>query len=157
MASKNGKTALIIAEIKQSTSPMITSQVEKTTKGRRIKRQGKFSTEHTMTPNKKISFLKVDCGIIDFEDDYQKDSFIRTAKNFMIETLNPSTTEDTHPRLLCCFPSSQANRDCMSPEDCWICAVLESWQIFCQRTHLIRHLPSHASRTYHMDNEQLEV
>jgi len=75
----------------------------------------------------------------------------------MIKTLKPSTTEDDHPKLLCCFPSSQANRDCMSPEDCWICAVLESWQIFCQRTHLIRHLPSHASRTYHMDNEQLEV
>ncbi len=49
MVSTNGKTVLIIVEIKRPTNPTTTSEIKK----KNEKGKENFSTEHTLTPNKK--------------------------------------------------------------------------------------------------------
>lgn len=63
-----------------------------------------FSMEHTSASCKKVSFQKVDCGVFDSDNNYNNDSSIRTAENFMIETLKPSATENAHPKIIVLIP-----------------------------------------------------
>ncbi len=101
MANTNGKTAM-----NQKTNKSNTNKSSKENNKRKKNEKGKenFSTECTSTPNKKVSFQKVECGIINSEDDYNKELSVGQGENIMVETLKPSTTEDAFSEVIISFP-----------------------------------------------------
>lgn len=54
--------------------------------------------------SKKVSFQKIDCGIINSKDDKEEDSSISSAKNFMNKTAKPSATYNAHLEVIVTIP-----------------------------------------------------
>ncbi len=82
-----------------------TSKVNKSSKDDNKRKKNKkgvenFYMEHTLNPNKKVFFQKVDCGNIDSVNDYNDNSSVGTAKNVMIKSLIHLQLKIPTPKLL---------------------------------------------------------